>query len=298
VAPHTVLGWLVEAAEPLEAFARSFLCDVHIGPLHLDALYAVLSAVKDGEGSEAEASARLEQSPQGVWVAVAPKSQLRRAIDVGTRTLAMAQRVVHQGAQVLAPDGVPLFLTDGFRASMTAGLTHVGQWRQPARRRAQGPAPQPRWMPRPHLLYAQVVQTVRRRRLVRVQPRVVCGTLEAVQQVLAACGWQINPAFMERVTLSMRQQVAAVGRRGSTLWKGAEGVRQQRALYHTYDTFCLPHTSLRQALPQPEPTKGMGSARQGRPCPPAMAAGLTDRVWTLREGLLCRVPPWPPPVGV
>jgi hypothetical protein len=24
-----------------------------------------------------------------------------------------------------------------------------------------------------------------------------------------------------------------------------------------------------------------------------MAAGLTDRVWTLRDVLLCRVPPWP-----
>jgi hypothetical protein len=29
-----------------------------------------------------------------------------------------------------------------------------------------------------------------------------------------------------------------------------------------------------------------------------MAAGLTDRVWTLREVLLCRVPPWPQPVGL
>jgi len=29
-----------------------------------------------------------------------------------------------------------------------------------------------------------------------------------------------------------------------------------------------------------------------------MAAGLTDHVWTLREVLLFRVPPWPQPVGV
>jgi hypothetical protein len=28
---------------------------------------------------------------------------------------------------------------------------------------------------------------------------------------------------------------------------------------------------------------------------PAMAAGLTDHVWTLREVLLLRVPPWPQP---
>ena len=49
----------------------------------------------------------------------------------------------------------------------------------------------------PGLLYAQVVKTVRRRRLVHVRRRVVFGTLEAVQQVLAACGWQLNTAFVE-----------------------------------------------------------------------------------------------------
>jgi hypothetical protein len=153
-------------------------------------------------------------------------------------------------------------------------------------------------MPQPQLLYAQGVKTVRRRRLVRVRHRVVFGTLEAVEHVLAACGWHINTAFIERVNLSMRQHVAAVGRRVSTLCKGEEGLRQQLALYQTYYNFCLPHASLRQALPQPEPTKGTGSARQWRPCTPAMAAGLTDHVWTLRDVLLFRVQPWPQPQGV
>jgi hypothetical protein len=153
-------------------------------------------------------------------------------------------------------------------------------------------------MPLPGLLYAQVVKTVRRRRFVHVRHRVVFGTLEAVQQVLAACGWQINTAFIERVNLSIRQHVAAVGRRVTTLCKGEDGMQQQLVLYHVSDNFCLPHASLRQPLPQPEPTHGTGSARQWRSCTPAMAAGLTDRVWTLREVLLFRVPPWPQPAGV
>jgi hypothetical protein len=109
-----------------------------------------------------------------------PESKLLLAINVGDRTLAMAQRVVHSMAQVLAPDCAPLFLTDGFREYMAALLTHYGHWVQPPRRQAQGPAPKPRWMP----------------------------------------------------------------------------------------------------------------------CTPAMAAGLTDRVWPLREVLLYRVPPWPQPAGV
>jgi hypothetical protein len=181
---------------------------------------------------------------------------------------------------------------------MTALLTHDGHWGQPARRQATGPAPKPRWMPLPGLLYAQVIKTVRRRRLVRVRHRVVFGTLEAVQQVLAACGWQINTAFVERLNLSIRQHVAAVGRRVSTLCKGEAGLRQQLVFYQVYYNFCLPHASVRLPLPQPEPTNGSGSARQWRPCTPAMAAGLTDHVWTLREVLLFRVPPWPQPVGM
>jgi hypothetical protein len=54
---------------------------------------------------------------------------------------------------------------------------------------------------------------MRRRRMVRVRHRVVFGTLEAVEQVLSACGWQIQTAFVERLNLDMRQRVAAVGRR-------------------------------------------------------------------------------------
>jgi hypothetical protein len=113
----------------------------------------------------------------------------------------------------LAPGCIPLFLTDGFKEYVTALLTHDGYWVQLPRRHASGPMPKSRWMPRPQLLYAQVVKTVRRRRLVRVSHRVVFGTLEAVEPVLAACGWQIQTAFVERLNLDIRQRVAAGGRR-------------------------------------------------------------------------------------
>jgi hypothetical protein len=124
VDPHTVLQWLVEAAEQLRAFSPHVLHDVRVRQVQLDAWFARLSAVKDGKVSEAEAIARLERSPQWVWVAMDPESKLRLAIDIGDRPLAMAQRVVHHVAQLLAPDCAPLFLTDGFREYMTALLSH------------------------------------------------------------------------------------------------------------------------------------------------------------------------------
>jgi hypothetical protein len=96
----------------------------------------------------------------------------------------------------------------------------------------------------------------------------------------------------------IRQRVAAVGRRVNTLCQGEDGVRQQLVVYHAYYNFCLPHASLRQPLLIPEPTNGSGSAKRWRPCTPAMAAGVTDHVWTLKEVLLYRVPPWPQPQTV
>jgi hypothetical protein len=192
--------------------------------LQLDELYAVLRDLNAGEISEDEAMERLERSPYWVWTAMDPDSKLLLVIDVGTRTLAMAQRVVHQLVQVLAPGCVPLFLTDGFKEYGTAILAHFGHWIQPERRQDKGPMPKPRWVPLPELLYAQVVKSYRRCRIVGVTYRVVFGTMERVQQ---------------------------------------------------------------------EPTNGRGSAKLWRPYTPAMAAGLTDRVWTLKEVLLYRVPPWP-----
>src|SRR6266850_1464219 len=229
--PSTVLQWLVDAAEQLRAFSQHVLHDVRVQQVQLDELCALLSAVKDGTVSEAEAIERLERSPQWVWVAMDPESQLLLAIDVGNRTLAMAQRVVHQVVQVLAPDCAPLCLTDGFREYMTALLTHDGQWVQPPRRQSKGPMPTPRWRPLPGLLYAQVVKTVRRRRLVAVQHRVVFGTLDAVNQVLAPLGGHINTAFVERIHLTIRQHVAAVGRRVISLRDEKEKRRRFRSAY-------------------------------------------------------------------
>ena len=295
VAPNTVLHWLAEAAEQLRAFSAYFLCNLHLEQLQLDELYVVLRALKAGEINDDAAIRRLERSTSWVWTAMDPKSKLLVVVEVGSRTLALAQRVVHQVTRVLAPGCVPLFLTDGLKDYATALLTHFGSWMQPARRQDKGPMPKPRWMPLPELLYAQVVKSYRRRRLVGVKHRVVFGTRLAIEEVLARCGWTINTAFIERLNLDIRQCVAAIGRRVNTLCQGEAGLRDQLALFQVYHNFVLPHASLRLALTEPMPTKGTGSAKVWRLCTPAMAAGLTEHVWTLREALLFRVPPWPQP---
>jgi hypothetical protein len=142
---------------PAAAFSQYFLHDVHVDQVQLDELFALLSVVNAGEVSDADATQRLTRSPHWVWGAIDPVTKLLLALDIGDRALAMAQRLVHRVVEVLAPGCVPLFLTDRFKDYATALLTHFGSWMQPPRRQVHGPTPKPRWMPRPALLYAQVV---------------------------------------------------------------------------------------------------------------------------------------------
>ena len=73
-----------------------FLQDVRVTQVQLDDLFALRSAVKDGEGSEAEVIKRLSQSSHWGWTAMAPESKVLWVVDMGERTLAIAQSVVHQ----------------------------------------------------------------------------------------------------------------------------------------------------------------------------------------------------------
>jgi hypothetical protein len=138
-----------------------------------------------------------------------------------------------------------------------------------------------------------VVKRIRRRRLVEVSHRVVVGIQAAINWVLAPCGWQINTALVERLNLSLRQRVAAIRRRSATSCKSETGLTQPLILFQAYHNFVWPHASLRQPLVEPIPTNGKRSAKGWQARTPAMAAGLTENVWSLREVLLFRVPTWP-----
>ena len=102
-------------------------------------------------------------------------------------------------------------------------------------------------------------------------------------------------AFVERLNLTLRQHVAAIGRRVITLAKTDTGLLAQPHLFQAYYNLCLPQASLQQALPLELIDASDRSAQDWQKTTPAMAAGLTDHVWSLRELLLFRVPPWQQP---
>src|SRR5712691_12210613 len=83
VDPNTVLHWWVEVAYHAAAFPQYVLHDVRVTQVQLDELFALLSAVKDGEVSAAEAVQRLSRSPHWVWAAIDPESKLLLALNMG-----------------------------------------------------------------------------------------------------------------------------------------------------------------------------------------------------------------------
>jgi hypothetical protein len=131
-------------------------------------------------------------------------------------------------------------------------------------------------------------------RVVSVRSRVVYGCRETIEAILnhSGVGKVINTAFIERLNLSIRQGVAALGRKVARLAKTDAGLEDLLSLWQAYYNFCLSHVSLRLRLPESQPTKGNGSPKKWQQRTPAMAAGVTDHVWRMEELLLFRVPPW------
>jgi hypothetical protein len=202
----------------------------------------------------------------------------------------MAQQLVHSVVSVLAAGVVPLFVTDQLAAYTKALLTHFGRWVE--RISEQSGRVLRRWMPDERLRYAQVKKRRARHKIVEVSTEVVFGTASAVQSALKALGQRINTAYIERLNRTLRAHVPGLGQREGGLAKTESGLRRRGVLFAGYYNLCLPHTSLHKALSQPMPTKGNGSPKKWRQRTPAMAAGLTDHVWRVREFLLFRVPPW------
>jgi hypothetical protein len=142
------------------------------------------------------------------------------------------------------------------------------------------------------LLYAQVVKQRERGNVVAVSTKPVFGSAAAIQTRLEALptSRSINTSFVERENLTLRQQSRRLTRKTSCFSKELPWLEKHLWLVLAYYHLVLPHDSLQQPLAQPEPTRGSGSARRWRPITPAMAAGMTDHIWTTTELLSYRVP--------
>jgi IS1 family transposase len=188
---------------------------------------------------------------------------------------------------------VPFFTSDQWPAYTQALLNTYGEWYCPLRRGARGRQPKPRQRPRSNLLYAQVIKQRTGGRITAISTQVVFGDPAVVAARLAQSpvSQTINTSFVERDNLTQRQQNRRLTRRTNGFSKALSWFEKQLWLSLAYYHFVLPHDSLRHPLLITEPTRGSGSPRRWCPSTPAMAAGVTDHVWTTQELLSYRVSP-------
>jgi hypothetical protein len=178
-----------------------------------------------------------------------------------------------------------LVCVDGLASYVTAFLR---VFRDPVHTGRRG---RPRLVTEPGLLIGQVIKRYARRRVVKVVHRVVRGTATAIAKVLRATGGTvINTAYIERLNATFRSALAPLARRGRALARKEAVLTAGMYLVGCAYNFCWYHDSLRLAAPENVPRKWQERT-------PAMAAGLTDHRWTLRELLLLKVPlpPWVAP---
>jgi IS1 family transposase len=222
---------------------------------------------------------------------LAPEWRLVVAFVVGQRTQAEAKLLLERVASVTT-DLIPFFTSDQLPEYRTALLHVYGQWYQPPRRGTRGPPPQPRRVPPKELRDAQGVKTRERGHVVAVDHKVVCGDAERMAALLAMLPTSatINTSVVEREHLAFRHHHRRLTRKTNGFSKELPWLEKQLWLSLAYTHWVLPHDSLSQELPRVEPTRGTGSPRRWQPRTPAMAAGLTDHVWTTDEWLSYRAP--------
>jgi len=215
-----------------------------------------------------------------VWMALAimVRTRLWLAGEVSAhRDMTLIRRLIERVRRCAAHRPL-LFCTDGLSAYVRAIRE---TFRAPVHTGANG---RPRLRPWRHVCIAQVVKRYAQRCVVAVERRIVDGTPPRVE-TLRRCSQGdgvINTAYIERLNATFRERLASLTRKGRALARHLPTLRHGMYLIGTVYNFCTPHESLRSA----------GSKQT-----PAMAAGITDHCWTVRELLSFHVPPprWTPP---
>jgi len=195
-----------------------------------------------------------------LWLAIDPLSKALPSLHLGGRRAEDAQAFVHDVKSRLVPGCVPAFTTDGLRAYFYALTAHFGQWVKLPNAKAQ------QWQVDEQLLYGQLVKRRERRRVVFTTMRMLWGKRHDLNAVLSAHGLSpcIQTTFIERVNLTLRQGIALLTRKTWSLPQSEAHLLSHVLWWRHYYHFLRPHQSLQQRTP-------------------AMALGLTDHVWSMRE---------------
>ena len=223
-----------------------------------------------------------------LWLVIDPLTKILPVLQLGPRTQHMAHLLIHSLRQILAPGCLPLFTSDGLNLYFYALTAHFGQWLALGRRERNVR----RWQVEAGLIYGQVKKSYRRRKLVRVSQVMRLGTEAALKVALQGLGLsgRLNTAFIERVNLTVRHGIVALARRTWATAQQSPHLLAHLEWWRADSHFVRPHASLRVALVQPRERGGKLLAQRYRQRTPAMAAGRTNRRWTVQEVLSLPLP--------
>jgi hypothetical protein len=225
-----------------------------------------------------------EEGRQGVWISFAPALRLMIAAGVGPRTLDMAKEVVAITTARVA--GLPACFSDGCTCSLAARRAACHVVTTVTRTGKRGRPRQPRCAPHPALVYGPLVTQQHQGTLRALSTRVVLGA-----ERLRHLGLTISTALVERINLPVRQALAPVVRQTSSCCTDRERLRQRVVFCQAFSNVARPPMSVRQPLPLHARTHHGAIRPRWRQRTPAMAAGVTDHVWTFRELLTAKFEP-------
>jgi IS1 family transposase/transposase-like protein len=285
VAEETVLAWLRRAAHQAEEINRHLLRDLPVTQVQLDEMWNFIARKHARETDAAgESLPDGEDGRQWVWISFAPEFRLMIAAVVGPRTLDTAKEVVAATKARVA--SIPAFFSDGFTCYLAALIAAFHVVTTFARTGRRGRPRKPLYEPHPDLVYGQLVKQTYQGKLRTLSTRVVLGA-----QRLTQLGLTISTALVERVNLTLRQALAPLARKTTSFCKDRERMQQRVVFFQAFYNVARPHMSLRQQLPLRERTRQGMIRPRWRERTPAMAAGLTDHVWTFRELLTAKFAP-------
>jgi IS1 family transposase len=291
VEPDTVLEWLKKTGQHCQALSECMMRDLKMTQVQLDELWTFVRK-KERMLKEWE-KLHSEWGDTWIWVAFDPVHKLVMAVLVGERSEEEAVGFVSRVRARLADACQPLLTSDCLPHYAEAILRVFGVWIQPQRKGDRGRFPKPRQVPPEGLQYATVHKQREKGRVVSVTTRIVYGNQDKIEALLDSLGQKINTSFVERINLTLRLLVSRLHRQTLCFSKEREYLEYHLHLALAYYHFARYHASLRVELPEPVPTRGDGSPKKWQPRTPAMAAGLTDHRWSLRELLMCPVPATP-----
>ena len=285
VTEETVFAWLKRAAHQAEAINRHLLRDLPVTQGQLDEMWNFIARKHARETDETGDSVPGgEEGRPWVWVSFAPEFRLMITAVVGPRTLETAKEVVATTKARVA--GIPACFSDGFTCSLAALIAALHVVTTCARTGKRGRPRQPVCAPHPALVSGQLVKQKQQGKLLTRSTRVVLGA-----ERLTPWGLTISTALVERVHLPLRQALAPLARKTSSFCKDRERMRQRVVFFQAFYNRARPHMRLRQPLP-PHARKHHGAMRpRWRERTPALAAGVTDHVWTFRALLTATCEP-------